>query len=398
MKAAGADSIFVAHEHCNSASVLYDGVRLQYGQKSSTYDRANYIDESTGLITGSYSPAGTPMVGGTVLPISETNGEIVNPYIYLCQNIQKEFTSGVTAYNAESIVPNGNLLSVDGVDGYAKGSRVAIRAKNNKGAALKMYSGDGLSAVEASEIYTDDGKTATTIACDTWYTYIFYIDEAMEVGAKSGRIFADSQAVDLTAEYSDAYIIKDNWSCSNFRFKAFEENGIKGIRYYNPWQISRTDTGTGDSIKNADGTLTYKPKAYTWDARTFTLDNTSSIEQGVYLVFKLKFIGVNPRAMVYQQTDYWNCRPWYTVENKTYLGWDNYKLGEAYRDTWLFATCYMRESVPEIQKYKGSFTFAEAAKAELEAGGDPSVIIAGVYVMTEEAYKQFFGITNEQLH
>ena len=88
MQALGVDSIFVGHEHCNSASVVYGGIRFQYGQKSSTYDRANYFNEETGEITGSYSkPAGTvPMIGGTVIPLSKTDGAIKNPYIYLCEN------------------------------------------------------------------------------------------------------------------------------------------------------------------------------------------------------------------------------------------------------------------------------------------------------------------------
>ena len=71
LKNSGFDSIYVGHEHCNSASVVYRGVRFQYGQKSSTYDRANYIDLN-GNIVGSYSStAGTPIVGGTSIPINQ---------------------------------------------------------------------------------------------------------------------------------------------------------------------------------------------------------------------------------------------------------------------------------------------------------------------------------------
>lgn len=83
MKALGVDSIFVGHEHCNSASVVYEGVRFQYGQKSSEYDRFNCID-AEGVITGSYSKTGTSLVGGTVLPLSETDGSLQTPYIYYC--------------------------------------------------------------------------------------------------------------------------------------------------------------------------------------------------------------------------------------------------------------------------------------------------------------------------
>lgn len=81
MKALGVDSVFVGHEHAISASVVYEGIRLQFGQKSSTYDSTNYVTES-GEIVRSYSDAGYPLVGGTVIPVSKTDGSIA-PYIML---------------------------------------------------------------------------------------------------------------------------------------------------------------------------------------------------------------------------------------------------------------------------------------------------------------------------
>ena len=66
LKNLGFDSIHVGHEHCNSASVVYRGVRLQYGQKSSTYDRANYL-QSDGTISS--AKTSTPIVGGTTVPV-----------------------------------------------------------------------------------------------------------------------------------------------------------------------------------------------------------------------------------------------------------------------------------------------------------------------------------------
>ena len=80
----GVDSIFVGHEHCISSSVVYEGVRLQFGQKSSTYDALNYLN-SQGEIVRSYTDAGAPLVGGTVIPISSENGTI-NPYNMLYQD------------------------------------------------------------------------------------------------------------------------------------------------------------------------------------------------------------------------------------------------------------------------------------------------------------------------
>ncbi len=80
MKDLGVDSIFVGHEHCNSASVVYDGVRFQFGQKSSEYDRFNYL-HSDGTIK-SVGP-GQSLMGGTVIPLAE-DGTLKTPYIYYC--------------------------------------------------------------------------------------------------------------------------------------------------------------------------------------------------------------------------------------------------------------------------------------------------------------------------
>jgi len=88
IKVLGTDSIFAGHEHCNSASVVYDGIRFQYGQKSSTYDRANYITED-GHIVGSYSKKGIPVVGGTVVNLAD-NGSIKEAHIFLCKNTCNE--------------------------------------------------------------------------------------------------------------------------------------------------------------------------------------------------------------------------------------------------------------------------------------------------------------------
>ena len=86
MKVLGADSIFVGHEHCNSASVVYDGIRFQYGQKSSEYDRFNCLN-ADGSITGGYSKTGTSLIGGTVIVLSETDATIKDAYIYLCGGV-----------------------------------------------------------------------------------------------------------------------------------------------------------------------------------------------------------------------------------------------------------------------------------------------------------------------
>ncbi|MBQ8343033.1 MAG: metallophosphoesterase [Clostridia bacterium] len=82
MKALGVDSIFVGHEHCNSASIVYEGVRFQYGQKSSTYDRYNYVTEDGTITGGTSTPAGAhALLGGTVIPVSGEDGSIGTGYI-----------------------------------------------------------------------------------------------------------------------------------------------------------------------------------------------------------------------------------------------------------------------------------------------------------------------------
>jgi len=96
-KELGVDSVFVGHEHTISASVMYQGIRLQFGQKSSTYDTHNCYYKSKDMIAAvNHSPdgsVGTPIIGGTVLPLSEETGDIVAPYI---QTYDASYTGGST--------------------------------------------------------------------------------------------------------------------------------------------------------------------------------------------------------------------------------------------------------------------------------------------------------------
>lgn len=80
IKDTGADSIFVGHEHCNSGSVVYEGIRYQFGQKSSTYDRCNY-KVSKYNITGGTLLNGTPIIGGTLIILEKGTGVINDAYI-----------------------------------------------------------------------------------------------------------------------------------------------------------------------------------------------------------------------------------------------------------------------------------------------------------------------------
>lgn len=90
LKSLGVDSIFVGHEHCISASVVYDGIRLQFGQKSSSYDRHNWLlngnlGNSWNNATSSWDPpaGAVSIIGGTVNKISAEDGSLLTPYIYL---------------------------------------------------------------------------------------------------------------------------------------------------------------------------------------------------------------------------------------------------------------------------------------------------------------------------
>ena len=86
LKSLGVDSIFVGHDHYNSASVVYDGVRFQYGQKSSEYDSFNKLMPD-GSILSSRLIEGQSLVGGTVMYVSEADGAMNDAYIYYCNDV-----------------------------------------------------------------------------------------------------------------------------------------------------------------------------------------------------------------------------------------------------------------------------------------------------------------------
>lgn len=87
MVSLGVDSIFIGHEHPLSASVVHDGVRYQFGQKSSEYDKFNHILSNKQIGAQYFLPNGAKsIIGGSVIPLN-SDGEIVNPYIYYCGNV-----------------------------------------------------------------------------------------------------------------------------------------------------------------------------------------------------------------------------------------------------------------------------------------------------------------------
>ncbi|MBR2374900.1 MAG: metallophosphoesterase [Clostridia bacterium] len=88
LKSLGVECICVGHDHEVCASVVYEGVRLQFGLKSSTYD-SNLYETPSGERVMSWSPAGKPIIGGTVMELS-SNGSIAKAYHYYCKNVQFE--------------------------------------------------------------------------------------------------------------------------------------------------------------------------------------------------------------------------------------------------------------------------------------------------------------------
>ena len=97
IKALGVDSMFLGHCHTNCYSVVYDGIRFQFGLKSSRHDFLAIVDKSTGDLTQGFwldtdddKTGSCPIIGGTVIPLSQDNGEIKDPYIYYCTGAGKE--------------------------------------------------------------------------------------------------------------------------------------------------------------------------------------------------------------------------------------------------------------------------------------------------------------------
>lgn len=89
LKSLGVDSICVGHDHEVCASVIYEGVRFQFGLKSSTYDSNIYINENGNLVK-SWVPAGKPLIGGTVMELTPCDGTIEKAYHYYCKNVTFE--------------------------------------------------------------------------------------------------------------------------------------------------------------------------------------------------------------------------------------------------------------------------------------------------------------------
>lgn len=95
LKKLGVDSIFVGHEHTSSSSVVYEGIRFQFGQKSSRYDMFSVLDANGNVKHTDYeSSADSPLIGGSVIVLSEEDGAIADAYIYYCDDANGKIANG----------------------------------------------------------------------------------------------------------------------------------------------------------------------------------------------------------------------------------------------------------------------------------------------------------------
>ncbi len=163
MKAMGVDSIFVGHEHQNSASIVYDGVRLAYGLKTGRYDTINWLTDGVivdnevtcGTITGGNPLPGVPLVGGTAINVSQEDGSITSHHIYYEQEETKILDDVTTNINKASDMAYSSGLSRKYFEYYSTGAEGAhgdvYRANNLGKAYIAINLGD--------EVMTDKNVT-----------------------------------------------------------------------------------------------------------------------------------------------------------------------------------------------------------------------------------------------
>ncbi|MBQ7912714.1 MAG: metallophosphoesterase [Clostridia bacterium] len=181
MKKLGVDSIFVGHEHCNSYSIVYEGIRFQYGQKSSRYDRYNWLT-ADGTIVGGYGSAmpetATPLMGGTVIPLSQEDGAVETGYIYYCGD----------PFNPETEEPDPTPV----VNGLQFGTDLTV---HTAGTVEAVVYAEGINAYKYTS-QTDYNK--------------LYIDPELLKGKTeiSFKILVETEAVDASGEGVPEFAIR----------------------------------------------------------------------------------------------------------------------------------------------------------------------------------------------
>ena len=125
LKTRGVDSIFSAHAHGNSMGAKYQGVHLQFGLKTGTYDQVNYNTTSGGVSFG-YADGGDPITGGTVIPISQIDGSIA-PYHFVTDIVEDEvFAELLTSLQEDTTV---NTVHIQTVKAQANSNANALYLK-----------------------------------------------------------------------------------------------------------------------------------------------------------------------------------------------------------------------------------------------------------------------------
>ena len=267
MKNLGVDSIFVGHEHCNSASVIYDGVRIQYGQKSSTYDRANYLNED-GSIDSTYSANKTPIIGGTAINLDKSSGAIVDPYIvYWKDNLFNSET--------EPDVPERDILFID-KNGYSEtGTTIGVDPVKLEINFRKVMVA---STLTNENVYIEDASSHKKISYTGTYSqckYTMLLGEKLQknkaynlvitTNVKTGRGISNPE----NKVYGFSITNPSNTAATLF-YEAFDTSGYKSITEYNgktgKWELPTGaawnhdgDGGTaGRIICGNNGTIGYK--------------------------------------------------------------------------------------------------------------------------------------------
>ena len=173
MKALGVDSVFVGHEHTNSFSIVYEGVRLQFGQKSSMFDSFSWVFEDGTVKGGSADKKpdnANALIGGTIIPISSADGTIGKGYIYYALD---PFTflgeSNVLQGDARTRMPvySGDVTEL----GFAEGTVVYALEETKEGGWKDTWSNRAIICAPTTQDYV----TVEFVAESDMITNSFYL-------------------------------------------------------------------------------------------------------------------------------------------------------------------------------------------------------------------------------
>ena len=129
-KALGVDSVFFGHVHGCSVGIQYEGIQIQFGLKTGTYDALNYTD-ANGNIVWTYGDGGNPITGATVIPVSKTDGSI-NPYHIQTQlEEDKVFNETLTPLQKDTNVTDVYITTISAYSGSTQ-EKLYLKFFDNK--------------------------------------------------------------------------------------------------------------------------------------------------------------------------------------------------------------------------------------------------------------------------